>query len=107
MRQRAFEQVGEVDAAVSTVAAQLGVAWWTVMDQVIDRGSPLIDDPTRLSPTQGPVTAVGVDETAYLCVNATRSTTFATGIADRPRAGPRGCSTSLKAAPAPCWPTGS
>jgi transposase len=36
-RQWAFEQVGEHDAAVSTVAAQLGVAWWTVMDQVIDR----------------------------------------------------------------------
>jgi hypothetical protein len=33
VRQWAFEQVGEHDAAVSTVAAQLGVAWWTVMDQ--------------------------------------------------------------------------
>jgi transposase len=28
------------------------------------------------------VTAVGVDETAFLRANATRSTTFATGIAD-------------------------
>ena len=81
-RQWAFEQVGERDAAVSAVAAQLGVAWWTVMDQVIDRGTPLLDDPARLTPTEDPVTAVGVDETAYLCANATRSTTFATGIAD-------------------------
>jgi transposase len=81
-RQWAFEQVGECDAAVSAVAAQLGVAWWTVMDQVIDRGTALIDDPARLAPAEGPVEAVGVDETAYLRASATRSTTFATGIAD-------------------------
>ena len=37
-RQWAFEQVGEHDAAVARVADTLGVAWWTVMDQVIDRG---------------------------------------------------------------------
>jgi transposase len=52
------------------------------MGQVIDRGTPLIDDPTRLAPAQGQVEALGVDETAYLRANATRSTTFATGIAD-------------------------
>jgi transposase len=83
----AFEQVGAADAAVSRTAATLGVAWWTVMRQVIDRGTPEIDAPDRLAPTagragSGPVTAVGVDETAYLRANATRSTTFATGIAD-------------------------
>jgi hypothetical protein len=33
--QRAFEQVGEHDA-VGQVAAGLGVAWWTAMEQVID-----------------------------------------------------------------------
>jgi len=78
----AFEQVGASDAAVSRTAATLGVAWWTVMRQVIDRGTPEIDDPDRLAPSQSPVTAVGVDETAYLRANATRSTTFATGVAD-------------------------
>jgi hypothetical protein len=52
------------------------------MDQVIDRRTLLIDDPTRLAPPQGQVEAVRVDETAYLRANATRSTTFATGIAD-------------------------
>ena len=52
------------------------------MGQVIDRGTPLIDDPARLARPGQPVTAVGVDETAYLRANATRSTTFATGIAD-------------------------
>jgi transposase len=38
------------------------------MRQVIDRGIPEIDDPSRLPA----VTAVGVDETAYLRANATR-----------------------------------
>ena len=74
----AFEQVAAADAAVSRVAAVLGVAWWTVMRQVIDRGTPLIDQPHRLAG----VGAVGVDETAYLRANAHRATTFATGIAD-------------------------
>jgi transposase len=78
----AFEQVGAADAAVSRTAATLGVAWWTVMRQVIDRGTPEIDASSRLTPDDGPVTAVGVDETAYLRANATRSTTFATGVAD-------------------------
>jgi transposase len=74
----AFEQVAAADAAVSRTASVLGVAWWTVMRQVIDRGTPLIDDSARLAG----VRAVGVDETAYLRASATRSTTFATGIAD-------------------------
>src|SRR5215208_1898407 len=81
-RQWAFEQVGEHDAAVSVVAEQLGVAWWTVMDQVVDRGTPLIDDPTRLTPIDGPITAVGVDETAFLRATGKHPTLFATGIAD-------------------------
>jgi transposase len=74
----AFEQVGSADAAVSRTAAGLGVAWWTVMRQVLELGTALIDDPDRLAQ----VSAVGVDETAYLRANATRSTVFATGIAD-------------------------
>jgi transposase len=74
----AFEQVAAADAAVSRTASVLGVAWCTVMRQVIDRGTPLIDDSARLAG----VRAVGVDETAYLRASATRSTTFATGIAD-------------------------
>jgi transposase len=78
----AFEQVGSADAAVSRTAAMLGVAWWTVMRQVIDRGTPEIDDPGRLASPPEPVTAVGVDETAYLRATAGHATTFATGIAD-------------------------
>ena len=86
-RQWAFEQVGERDAAVSRIAAQLGVAWWTVMDQVLDRGTPVIEDPARLdpplaTPIQAPVRAVGVDETAFLRATGAHPRLFATGVAD-------------------------
>ena len=58
------------------------------MDQVIDRGTPLIEDPARLDPplgdlTSAPVRSVGVDETAFLRATGTHPTLFATGIADR------------------------
>jgi hypothetical protein len=62
------------------------------MDQVLDRGTPAIEAPARLSPPDpavsgsgsgsGPVSAVGVDETAYLRATSTHATAFATGIAD-------------------------
>jgi hypothetical protein len=84
-RQWAFEQV---DAAVAAVAATLGVAWCTVMDQVLDRGRPVIEAPARLSPPEpavsgsGSGSGVGVDETAYLRATSTHATSFATGIAD-------------------------
>lgn len=55
-----------------------------------DRGTPEIDGPDRLDTVEGTVdgmlddavTALGVDETAYLRASATHSTTFATGVAD-------------------------
>jgi transposase len=74
----ALDQVGRCDAAVSEVAADLAVAWHTVMRQVRDRGTPLVDDPARLAG----VSAVGVDETAFLRATGTHPTMFATGIAD-------------------------
>jgi transposase len=74
----AFDQVGRCDGAVSQVAADLGVAWHTVMTQVRDRGTPVINDPARLAG----VNAVGVDETAFLRATGTHPTMFATGIAD-------------------------
>ena len=77
-RQWAFEQVGDQDAAVSRTATTLGVAWWTVMDQVLVRGIPLVEDRARLDD----VSAVGVDETAYLRATGQHPTIFATGIAD-------------------------
>jgi transposase len=52
------------------------------MDQVIDRGTPEVDADDRVAPADRPVTAIGVDETAYLRATATHPTTFATGIVD-------------------------
>lgn len=77
-RQWAFEQVGHHDRSVSAVADQLGVAWHTIMTQVNERGKPLISDPARLDG----VSALGVDETAFLRATGTHPTLYATGIAD-------------------------
>jgi transposase len=75
-------QVGAHDAAVSETAAALGVAWGTVWSQVEQRGRPLIDDPARIDPAAAPVSAVGVDETAFLRATGAHPTRYATGIAD-------------------------
>jgi transposase len=61
------------------VAGDLGVAWHTVMRQVRDRGTPIIDNPARLAGGDGKVSAVGVDETAFLRGTGTHPTMFATG----------------------------
>jgi transposase len=78
-RSWAFEQVGQHDAAVSRVAAQLGVSWWTIMNLTVERGRPIIEDPDRL---RYDVEAVGVDETSFLRETGTHPTSFATGITD-------------------------
>ena len=54
----ACRQVGEEARPVSRVAAELGVCWWTVMNAVIEHGTPLVDDPKRI----GAVTQLGVDD---------------------------------------------
>ena len=74
----AFEQGGHHDAAVSAVAAGLGVGWATIMRIVTKLGKPVIAPPDRL----GEVSAVGVDETAFLRATAEHSTMYVTGIAD-------------------------
>jgi hypothetical protein len=105
-RRWAFEQVGEHDAAVSAVARGLGVAWWTVMAQVLTRGIPLIDDPARLDPPGAAVTAVGVDETAYLRATGAQPTLFATGIADLTPGRPAWLFDVVDGRSAPCWAAG-
>jgi transposase len=75
----AFEQVGRHDAAVSRVAAQLGVAWWTIMNLTLERGTPILENPDRL---RDDVEAVGVDETSFLRATGKHPTWFATGITD-------------------------
>jgi transposase len=71
-------QVGEEARAVSRVAAEMGVCWWTVMNAVIEHGTPLVDDPARV----GPVRQLGVDETTYLSATPSHSTIYATGLVD-------------------------
>ncbi len=42
------------------------------MNQVIDRGTPLVEDPARLDPPVAPATAAGADETAFVRATSTR-----------------------------------
>jgi transposase len=74
----ACRQVGEEARAVSKVAAELGVCWWTVMNAVIEHGTPLVDDPDRI----GTVRQLGVDETTYLSATRLHPTIYATGLVD-------------------------
>ena len=74
----ACRQVGEEARAVSKVAAELGVCWWTVMGAVIEHGTPLVDDPDRV----GAVRQLGIDETTYLAAKPLHPTIYATGLVD-------------------------
>ncbi|MCA1704863.1 MAG: transposase family protein [Actinobacteria bacterium] len=74
----ACRQVGEEARAVSQVAAELGVCWWTVMNAVIEHGTPLVDDPDRI----GAVRQLGVDETTYMAATRFHPTIYATGLVD-------------------------
>ena len=75
----ACRQVGENARSVSSVADELGVCWATVMNAVVEHGTPLVDDPGRV----GPVAHLGVDETSFLAANRHHPTIYATGLVDR------------------------
>jgi len=77
-RAEACRRVGEEGHDVAAVAVEYGVGWGTVMRAVRDHGRPLVDDPARL----GSVTAIGVDETAFLAATSRHHTEFVTGIVD-------------------------
>ena len=77
----ACRQVGQHARPVSRVAAELGVCWWTVMNAVIEHGTPLVDDPDRI----GEVRQLGVDETSFLKANRQHATTYVTGLVDLER----------------------
>ena len=83
----ACRQVGENARSVSSVADELGVCWSTVMNAVVEHGTPLVDDPGRV----GPVAHLGVDETSFLAANRRHPTVYATvrrsAAADRDRHG--------------------
>ena len=74
----ACRQVGENARPVAELAEELGVCWWTVMAAVIEHGTPLVDDPSRV----GPVAKLGVDETSWLAANRFHPTLYATGLVD-------------------------
>ncbi len=74
----ACRQVGEEARAVSAVATELGVCWWTVMNAVIDHGTPLVEAPQRV----GAVRQLGIDETTYLSASPSHPTIYATALVD-------------------------
>jgi transposase len=77
----ACRQVGEHARPVSQVASEFGVCWWTVMNAVVEHGTPLVDDPERV----GRVRQLGVDETSFLRANRWHATRYATGLVDLER----------------------
>jgi len=77
----ATRQVGELARPVASVARELGVCWWTVMDAVVLHGTPLVDDPDRV----GQVRALGIDETSFLSARPEHPTIYATGLVDLDR----------------------
>jgi len=77
-RVEACRRVGQDGQSVAQVATAFGVAWATVMAAVREHGGPLVEEPERLAG----VSAVGVDETAFLKANAHRHAQFVTGIVD-------------------------
>lgn len=77
----ACRQVGELARPVSTVAAEFGVCWWTIMNAVIEHGTRLVDDPDRV----GPVAQLGIDETSFLVANRDHRTIYTTGLVDLER----------------------
>ena len=74
----ACRQVGENARPVSGVAEEMGVCWSTVMNAVVEHGTPLVDDPARV----GPVAHLGVGETSVMRANRRHATIYATGLVD-------------------------
>ena len=77
----ACRQVGQQARPVAAVAREFGVCWWTVMNAVIEHGTPLADNPDRV----GPVEKLGVDETTFQAARPGRATRYVTGLVDLDR----------------------
>ncbi len=74
----ACRHLGQLARPVSRVAQEFGVCWWTVMNAVIEEGTPLVDHPDRM----GAVAQLGVDETSFLAGKHNHSTRYATRMVD-------------------------
>src|SRR5215207_57229 len=77
----ACRQVGENARPVAQLADELGVCWWTIMNAVVEHGTPLVDDPDRIDV----VRQLGVDETSFLAATPAHPTVYATGLIDLER----------------------
>ena len=77
----ACRQVGQQARPVAAVAREFGVCWWSVMNAVIEHGTPLIDDPDRV----GTVAKLGVDETSFQAARPGLATRYVTGLVDLDR----------------------
>jgi hypothetical protein len=77
----ACRQVGQQARPVAAVAREFGVCWWTVMNAVIEHGTPLVDTPDRV----GTVTKLGVDETSFQAARPGLATKYVTGLVDLDR----------------------
>jgi transposase len=73
-----MRRTGAEACPVSQVADEFGVCWETVMNAVVEHGTPLVDDPNRV----GAVRHLGVDETSFLRANRHHHTIYATGLVD-------------------------
>ena len=69
-------QVGGHGRSVAEVAADLGCDWHTVNRAVVAYGTALIDDPERI----GPVTTLGLDETAFVRLGPYRHRIWSTQL---------------------------
>jgi transposase len=74
-------RVGEDGDSVAAVASDFGVGWHAAMDAVVEHGTPLVDDPDRL----GAPSALGLDETSFLCAGPRRRRLMITGFVDLDR----------------------
>ena len=84
-RAECARRVGQDATDVSRVAVDLGVSWHTAMRAVRQHGTAVLD---AGRPAGTPVTALGLDETAFLKATATSHTTYVTGLVDlRPAGG--------------------
>lgn len=70
--------MGRDGHSVAAVARDFEVGWATVMAALVDYGTRLVEHPDRAAA----VSALGVDEAAFLRASPARSTVFATGIVD-------------------------
>ena len=71
-------RVGQDGASVAQVARDMGVGWETAMGCVRRHGTPLVDDPGRVTVA----TALGIDEHKVLSASRTRNTLYATSFVD-------------------------